>query len=295
MTAFNRILLFALFCFALGRQTAWPQADTSSQQTGPADLLTQYDSQGNWQSTVKRWLSKLGLGSSAVRRGNDAYEKGNYDGALQNYAEGLLDAPESQLLHFNSGNAQFRKKKYEEAIRSFRKAVAGDDAGLSASAWYNLGNAYFRKGEFALQQGKQEGLSDYREALAAYKKSLEIRPDNKDAKRNIEVVQARIKELLEKQKQDQQNQPQNSPQKPPPEPSAEAKRALARALQLTAQHHYAEAKRVLEETMIKDPTAESFKGYVQKLDDVLKLLRGEIPSAPGSQDPRAQQPGMGVI
>jgi hypothetical protein len=35
-------------------------------------------------------------------------------------------------------------------------------------------------------------------------KSLEIRPGNQDGKRNIEVVQARIKELLERQKQDQQ-------------------------------------------------------------------------------------------
>ncbi len=264
-------------------------------ETPTADLLSQYESQAGTGAKLKRWLGRLGFGGSAAHRGNKAYQAGDFDEALRQYGEGLLDAPESQLLQYNAGNAQFRKRKYEEAIANYRKALSGDNAGLSSKAWYNLGNSYFRKGEFSLQQGQQEGISDYREALAAYKKSLEIHPENKDAKRNIEVVQARIKELLERQKQDQQNQPQNGEQKPPPEPSAAAKQALARALQLTAQKRYAEAKALLEDTMIKDATAESFKSHVQKLDDVLKIMRGETPSAPGAQDPRSQQSGMGVI
>jgi hypothetical protein len=34
---------------------------------------------------------------------------------------------------------------------------------------------------------------------------------------------------------------------------------------------------------------------VQRIDDVLKILRGEAPTPPQSQDPRASQPGVGVI
>jgi tetratricopeptide (TPR) repeat protein len=270
-------------------------ATQKSQTSNSEDLLSQYDNQGGLRQKWNHWLGKIGLGGTSVRKGNEAYQAGDYDGALQKYAEGLLDSPENQLLQYNAGNAHFRKRKFEDAIQSYRKALLGDNASISAKSWYNLGNAYFRKGEFALQQGKQEGLSDYREALAAYKKSLEIRPENKDAKRNIEVVQARIKELLERQKQDQQQQQQNGPQKPPPEPSAHAKQVLAKALQLTAQRQYAEAKALLEDLLVQDATAESYKSYVQRLDDVLKILRGETPSAPAAQDPRAQQPGMGVI
>lgn len=277
------------------RQATAAATENGESGTSAGDLLSQYETQAGTGAKLRRWLGRLGLGGSAAHRGNKAYQEGDFDGALRHYAEGLLDAPESQLLQYNAGNAQFRKRKYEEAIASYRKALVGDDAGLSSKAWYNLGNSYFRKGEFALQQGHQEGISDYREALAAYKKSLEIHPENKDAKRNIEVVQARIKELLERQKQDQQNQPQNGEQKPPPEPSAAAKQALARALQLTAQKRYAEAKALLEDTMVKDATAESFKSYVQKLDDVLKIMRGETPNAPAARDPRSQQSGMGVI
>jgi tetratricopeptide (TPR) repeat protein len=275
-------------------------ASTPAAPAGSVDLLSQYDGQepGALDALKAQWrglLGKLGLTGSSTRQGNAAYQAGDYDLALQRYAEGLLDAPESQMLQYNAGNAHYRKRKYDDAIANYRKAILGDNAALAAKAWYNLGNAYFRKGEFALQQGKQEGISDYREALAAYKKSLEIRPENKDAKRNIEVVQARIKELLEQQKQDQNQQQQQGPQKPPPEPSEEAKRILARALQLTAERRYAEAKALLEDLLIKDATAESYKSHVQRLDDVLKILRGETPNAPGQQDPRAQQPGMGVI
>jgi ATP-dependent Clp protease ATP-binding subunit ClpA len=106
------------------------------------------------------------------------------------------------------------------------------------------------------------------------------------------VVQARIKELLERQKQDQKQQ--GNPQKPP-EPSEEAKRVLARAMQLTQERRYAEAKTLLEDLIQKDRTAAGFQPYVQRLDDVLKILRGETPTPPKSQDPRAAQPGVGVI
>ncbi|MBW8889721.1 MAG: hypothetical protein JF616_18340, partial [Fibrobacteres bacterium] len=159
-------------------------------------------------------------------------------------------------------------------------------------AYYNLGNAHFRKGEFAIQSGKQEGIEDYREAMANYKKSLELRPENKDAKRNIEVVQARIKELLDRQKQDQKQQ--GNHQKPP-EPSEEAKKVLARALQLVQERRYSEAKTLLEDIIQKDRTAATFQAYVQRIDDVLKIMRGETPTHPNAQDPRAAQPGVGVI
>ncbi len=181
-----------------------PSNEKGSVASPTPDLLSQYESETGTGAKLKRWLGRLGFGGSAAHQGNKAYQAGDFDEALRHYGEGLLDAPESQLLQYNAGNAQFRKRKYEEAIANYRKALIGDNAGLSSKAWYNLGNSYFRKGEFALQQGQQEGISDYREALAAYKKSLEIRSENKDAKQNIEVVQARIKELLERQKQDQQ-------------------------------------------------------------------------------------------
>jgi tetratricopeptide (TPR) repeat protein len=275
-----------------GADTQAAAGASDSGLPGP-DLLSKYEKAPGGKPA---WWSKLkglfGAGGTPPKQAAKAYEEGDYDGALQKYAEAQLDHPGSQALAYDMGNAQYRKKRYDDAIASYQKALQGSDASLAASAYYNLGNAHFRKGEFAIQSGKQEGIEDYREAMAHYKKSLEIRPDNRDAKRNIEVVQARIKELLERQKQDQKQQ--GNPQKPP-EPSEEAKRVLARAMQLTQERRYAEAKTLLEDLIQKDRTAAGFQPYVQRLDDVLKILRGETPTPPKSQDPRAAQPGVGVI
>ncbi|MDQ3000875.1 MAG: tetratricopeptide repeat protein [Fibrobacterota bacterium] len=266
----------------------------ASSDTGAGDLLSKYE---NGSGTRPLWFSKiLGLlGASGVpaKQAAKAYADGDFDKALQKYAEAQLDNPESQALSYNIGNAHFRKKKYDDAIKAYKKSLHGEDAGLAAASYYNLGNAHFRKGEFAIQSGKQEGIEDYREAMAMYKKSLEVRPDDKNAKRNIEVVQARIKDLLEKQKQDNQQQP-GDPQKPP-DPSARAKEILARAMQLVQERRYGEAKTLLEDLIQADKTAAAYQSHVQRIDDILKILRGEVPAPPQSQDPRTSQPGVGVI
>ncbi len=273
-----------------------PATGTNAPAPEPSpDLLSKYE---KGAGANPPWWSKLkglfGAGGTPPKQAAKAYADGDYDAALQKYAEAQLDHPGSQALAYDIGNAQYRKKRYDDAIASYKKALQGSDASLAASAYYNLGNAHFRKGEFAIQGGKQEGIEDYREAMANYKKSLEIRPENRDAKRNIEVVQARIKELLERQKQDQDQKQQGQQQKPP-EPSEEAKRVLARAMQLVQERRYAEAKSLLEDVIQKDKTAASYQPYVQRIDDVLKILRGETPTAPKAQDPRASQPGVGVI
>ncbi len=270
-----------------------PKAGGVLPETG-ADLLSQYEKPGASKSAwFGKLLGLLGAGGDPAKQAAKAYAERDYDKALQKYAEAQLDQPESQALAYDIGNAHYRKKKYDDAITAYKKALHGDDASLAAKAYYNLGNAEFRKGEFAIQSGKQEGIEDYREAMAHYKKSLEVAPDNKDAKRNIEVVQARIKELLDrqKQKQDQQN---GNPQKPP-EPSEKAKEILARAMQLVQERRYAEAKALLEDLLQKDATAATYQSHVQRIDDILKIMRGEAPTPPQSQDPRAQQPGVGVI
>lgn len=268
-------------------------AGTGTGTKSGGDLLSQYEKPGTGKSLVHKFLSLLGAGGSPAKQAAKAYKDGDYDQAIQKYSEAQLDQPESQTLAYDIGNAQFRKKKYDDAIKAYKKALNGEDAPLAAKAYYNLGNAEFRKGEFAIQGGHQEGIEDYREAMAHYKKSLEITPDNKDAKRNIEVVQARIKELMDRQKQ-KQDQKNGNPQKPP-EPDAKAKEVFARAMQLVQERRYAEAKSLLEGVIQQNPTAATYQSFVQRIDDVLKILRGEAPTPPQSQDPRASQPGVGVI
>ncbi len=256
------------------------------------DLLANYASPQKGFGWLTRFIKSLGMAGSSTQQGNNAYRKKDYDQALQKYSEAVLDDPSSQILAYNTGNAEYQKKRYPEAIASFTKALQGKEGEIIQKAHYNMGNAYFRKGEASLTAGREEGISDYREALAHYKKSLEINSGNQNAKRNIEVVQARLKELLDKKEKNQQNKP--SDQKPP-EPSAKAKEALAKAMQLVQQRRYPEAKTVLEAILSEDPTAASYRSHLQRLDDVMKILQGEKPAPPAPQDPRSQQGGMGII
>ncbi len=269
-----------------------PGVDTTAPVGTSADLLSKYNVPEHGPGLFTRILRSLGLQGSAAEQANRAYRRKDYDQALQKYAEAALDQPGSQILAYDMGDADYRQKRYDDAIAAYTKALSGRDAKLTAKAYYNLGNAHFRKGEAELQAGRQEGISDYRDALAHYKKSLELQPDNRDAKRNIEVVQARLKELLKRQQQQQQN---SGAHKKPPEPDQRAQEALARALQLTQWQRYDDAKTVLENILRDDATAASFQSYLQRLDDISKILKGQKPAVPLQGDPRAQQNGTGVI
>jgi len=78
------------------------------------------------------------------------------------------------------GTAAYSGDDYDLAAESF----AADD---SADGWYNRGNALAGQGR-------------YDEAISAYEKSLEILPDQDDARQNIET----LRELQEQQEQQQQ-------------------------------------------------------------------------------------------
>ncbi len=271
-----------------------PLHQLSVDTSDPLNELDKISDSKKGSKFFTKLMRSLGLTPSLSSEAGKAYSTEDYDKAVQKYTEAQLDMPESQALAYNLGNAQYKKKKFDEAIKAYQKALMGDNSTLSAQAYYNAGNAYFRKGEFALQQNSQEGIQHFRNAMAHYKKSLEITPDNKNAKTNIEIVQARIKELLQRQKQDQQQQ-QNQDQQPPPEPSEKAKQALARAMQLVKQRQYAKAKQVLETIIQEDETAISFQSHVQRIDDIMNILAGKPVTKPAPQDPRNQQQGLGVI
>ncbi len=270
-----------------------------SQEASPGEenRAARHEAGEQWKSTSgperiwEKILQSFLLKPTPAKAGKRAYVAEDYATALRKYTEAGFDHPGSQSLAYNTGNVHYRQGRFDDAARHFEEALKGTNATLAANAYYNLGNVFFRKGEAAGEGGAEKALAEFREALAHYKKSLEIKPENAEAKRNIEVTQARIKELLEQQQQD----PSQGGGEPPPEPSERAKQILARAMQLSAQRKYSEAKSLLEAIIREDETAASFKSHVQRIQDVLDLLSGKMPTPPESGDPRARQEGLGVI
>jgi tetratricopeptide (TPR) repeat protein len=245
-------------------------------------------------SPLSRLLRAFALEDAPGKEGDKAYRKGEYERALGAYARAQAETGPSALLSLRSGNALYRLNRFGEAAQAYGEAVkaSGSDTAFAARAHYNAGNALYRKGAAADSSALDAAVQDLRQSVAHTKKSLLLRPDDLDAKKNLEIAQTLLKRLLEQQEKKKQRQKQ-PPQKPP-EPSARAKEALARALQLAQERRYAEAKRVLRDILKADPTAAPYQEHLQRLDDVTKILSGQTPAAPAPSDPRARQKGLGL-
>jgi Ca-activated chloride channel family protein len=122
--------------------------------------------------------------------GNRQYGEAKYDQALTSYVEARShaedDAEDRARLHFNIGDALYKQKKHEEARKEFEKSLLGNDPDLQEKSHYNIGNTWF---EQAMQTKDFEML---KQAAASYRKTLELDPEDQDAKYNLEVVRRHI-------------------------------------------------------------------------------------------------------
>jgi Ca-activated chloride channel family protein len=155
------------------------------------------------------WLDPSATPRAAAR----LYAEGKFDDAAARYNQALTDEPDSALLHFNLGDAEYRRQQYEAAARAFEQVPQ------DAAAEYNRGNALYQLGLAAEQAKPQDALAKWAEALVAYRRAIATDPADEDAKFNYEWVSRKIAELqkkLEEQKQDQdqQNQDQEQGQQP---------------------------------------------------------------------------------
>jgi Ca-activated chloride channel family protein len=113
----------------------------------------------------------------ALRAANKKYARGAYDGALQGYGEASGKRPSDPRPVFNAGDALYRLDRDSEAASAF-SAVAGRGSvprAVRAAAFYNLGNARYRAGDYA-------GAAD------AYRRSLSLDAGDADARRNLVVA-----------------------------------------------------------------------------------------------------------
>ncbi|MBN2188867.1 MAG: tetratricopeptide repeat protein [Chitinispirillaceae bacterium] len=147
---------------------------------------------------------------SKNKRGNDNYKKQKYDDALKEYEDALLVAPADTLLKMNRGSALYRLGRLQEADSAYAGTLSMADRRKRADAHYNLGNIQFKEGDLLMQSGGQGADEKYKAALQNYIAALDLRPDDRDAKWNIELTQRRIKQQEQQQKnRDKQDKNKN--------------------------------------------------------------------------------------
>jgi Ca-activated chloride channel family protein len=151
-----------------------------------------------------------------IEEGNQLFKQGKYDEAISKYGEVLVNDPDSPLLNFNMGDANYQAGKDTNAINSFARVRAGDDDPQRiAKVAYNAGNAQYRLAAAAEAGKPEDALKAYAGALAAYRRALGADPTDQDAKFNYEFVSKKLDELkkkLEEQKQQQDQEQQKSDQ-----------------------------------------------------------------------------------
>ena len=216
----------------------------------------------------------VALWARPINDGNKLFKNGDYAGALEKYMKAREAEPANPLLFYNIGTCQYKLGNFEEAKKELESAVRMPDKNMAAKAAYNLANTHFRVGEKAQEPSAR--IAAWRESVAYLKKAIDLDNDFENAKKNVEIVQRKLKEELDKQKENKdQNQNQNDQKQPPL--SDNAKQVLARALQLCKDGEYAEGKQMLENLIAEDETASQLSGHVQRIDDVIEIKAGRKP------------------
>lgn len=158
------------------------------------------------------WLDLYAAG----RQANRLYSEGKYDDAVAKYNEALVDQPDSAQLHYNLGVALSKKGKYDDALKALQQVPTSDDnPKRTAAVALAIGNAKYKLGEAAEASDPKTALTDYAEALAAYRRGMGADPSDSDIKFNHEFVDKKLadlkKKLEEQQKQQDQQQKQDQP------------------------------------------------------------------------------------
>jgi Ca-activated chloride channel homolog len=192
--------------------------------------------------------------ASRNNEGNRLYEQKRYDEALKMYTDAQAGRPQAPELHYNIGNVLFRKGEYDKAVEEYLRAQAGSNPALAEASVFNRGNALMMQGQ--LQQ-----------AVNAYVQALRAKPDDTDAKRNLELALRLLKEQQQQQKKESSSKnkpPESQDQKPnqaSPPPASEDERRNKAPQPRQGQMTEEEARRILD--ALKDEEKEGIRKHAQ--------------------------------
>jgi Ca-activated chloride channel family protein len=160
-------------------------------------------------TTAHAW-SPLRAENPDVKKGNALMDEGQPVEALDAYDQAARALPDARGVQLNRGLA-FLAQDLSEPAEEALSAAADPSAppGVRAAAYYNLGIVHARRGGAASEeQSFEQSTAHFREAAEAFKRSLRIRPGDRNAAWNLEYALERIREEEQKQEQQQQQQDQ---------------------------------------------------------------------------------------
>jgi Ca-activated chloride channel homolog len=136
-----------------------------------------------------------------IREGNRQYSKEKYSDSEIAYRKAIDKNKESADAIFNTGDALYKQKKFEDAGKQFTENHDMiDDRKKKSASLYNLGNSLLM-------------ANKVQESIEAYKGSLKYDPGNMETKFNLAYAQDLLKQQQEQQQNQQNNQDKQDQQK----------------------------------------------------------------------------------
>ncbi len=127
------------------------------------------------------------------------YQNKEFEAARQYYESVLRQKGNQPQAQFGRGSSAFQQGDLETAKQAFEQSLKSNDEKLKSKAMYNLGNTFY-----------QNQKTD--EALAFYRKALELDPSDKEAKFNYEFLKYQQQPPEDQQQQEQDQSQDNQEQ-----------------------------------------------------------------------------------
>ena len=176
-----------------------------------------------------------------------AYNAGKFEAAQKEFEKLAEQDKKGDLrLQFNAGAAAYRGTNYDTAIQHFTSVLAARDLKLQQAAYFNIGNAHYRKGGAAKDlDALQEA---WETAIKFYENAVKLDKQDPDATYNLSFVKQAVEQIKQLREA--------------------ARRARAAADDATRRREYHQALEIMQGLVQQNPAAKPFEEFVKKLKDI---------------------------
>ena len=147
-------------------------------------------------------LLKAQQENNIIQQGNNFYRQQQYDKAESEYEKALQNSPSNKIAKFNLANALIKQDKKADADKLLAElSVSENRTTTRPKATYN-------QGVLLTQQKKLE------ESIEAYKQTLRLDPNDKEARENLQKALLELKKKNPPKKQEKKKEQQKQQPKP---------------------------------------------------------------------------------
>lgn len=129
-----------------------------------------------------------------LNEGVAAYQKGEYEIALNKFEEAIAANIEYAKAYYNAANAAYRLGDFKKANSYYDSYVSLlESNNQKAKALYNLGNTYLK--EYVKNEKNPEAkdnIENLKKSISAYRNSLRYNPDDEDTRYNLSYAMSKL-------------------------------------------------------------------------------------------------------